>query len=368
MRREDTVLFAVLAAGCLVLPVAAGYAFAVPVWLVVLLILVTLTTTFTAYRRVRFLRQQALLRAEAAQRPPPEPPPAPPVEPVDEGMRMTGVTLPSGEPGYRFLFSATVFWRPAPNPVGMRHTNPEALAMESVRSRASRITEVNAPGDHLAVAYQLASSLGTVLPDGTGQVVTWATDVALSIPDEDATRLAKITDLRKHQQVWEHERGFERNMRGYLKDEVLDSPGSAVVWWLARHTEDVEETVRLIGPLTQLSAAAHDTPVRELLGDLVRQERQERHDPQVPRQVGPAAAAALDSGRNGTDHAAGLADEVFTEHDDGKQRALFGYDLANVVDSHGHPDLADRIRRAFGVPPLERGRSDNGGGAHHLER
>ncbi len=361
MRREDTLLFAVLAAGCLVLPVAAGYAFAVPTWLVVLLILVTLTMTFTVYRRVRFLRQQALLRAEEARRPPPEPPPAPPAEPADEGMRMTEVTLPSVEPGYRFVFSATVFWRPAPNPVGMRHTNPEALAMESVRSRASRITEGSAPGDHLAVGYQLASSLGTVLPDGTGQVVTWATDVSLSISEEDAKRLTKINDLRKHQQVWEHERGFERNMRGYLKDEVLDTPGSAVVWWLARHPEDVAETVRLIGPLTQLSAAAHDTPVRELLGDLVRQE------PQLPRQVGPSGPAALDAAPD-DDHALGLADELFTELGDDAQRRLFGYELANLVDNHGRPDLAGRIRRTFGVPPLERGRSDNGEGAHHLDR
>ena len=354
MRREDTLLFAVLAAGCLVLPVAAGYAFAVPTWLVALLVLVTLTTTFTAYRRVRFLRQQALLRAEQAQRPPPEPPPAPPEEPVDAGMRMTGVTLPSAEPGYRFVFSATVFWRPAPNPVGMRHTNPEALAMESVRSRASRITEVNAPGDHLAVSYELASALGTVLPDATGQVVTWATDVALSIPDEDAARLRKITDLRKHEQVWEHERGFERHMRGYLKDEVLGSPGSAVVWWLARHLDDVEGTVRLIGPLTQLTAAAHDAPARELLGDLV--PRQE------PRQVGQPATPALDAGQGGAEHVLELANQLFDGSGDDAQRRLFAYELANLLDNHGHPELAGRIRNTFGV------RSENGEGAHRLDR
>jgi hypothetical protein len=359
MRREDNLLFAVLAAGCLVLPIAAGYAFAVPMWLVVLLVLVTLTTTFVAYRRMRFRRQQALLRAEEAQRRPPDPPPAPPEEPADAGMRMADVTLPSAEPGYRFMFSATVFWRPAPNPVGMRHTNPEALAMESVRSRASRITEANAPGDHLAVGYEVASALGTVLPDATGQVVTWATDVSLSISDEDAARLRKITDLRKHEQVWEHERGFERNMRGYIKDEVLDSPGSAVVWWLARHLDDVEGTVRLIGPLAQLSAVAHDTPVRELLGDLV-----PRQEP--PRQVGQPATPALDAGPHGTEHVLELANQLFTESGDDAQRRLFAYELANLLDNHGHPELAGRVRNVFGVPPLNR--SDNGEGARRLDR
>lgn len=352
-------MFVVLAAGCVVLPIAAFYAFAVPLWLVVLLIVVTLTTTFAAYRRVRFAREQAVLRAEEAQRQQPDPPPAPPVEPVDEGAYMKDVTLPSAEPGYRFLFSARVFWRPAPNPVGMRHTNPQALALESVRSRASRVTERNAPGDHLAVSYELASALGTVLPDSSGQVVTWATDVRLSISDTDAARLAKIVELRKQEHVWEHERGFERNMRGYIKDEVLDSPGSAVVWWLARHTEQVEETVRLIGPLTQLSAAAHDAPVAELLGDLV-----PRQAP--PRQVGPPATPALDAAPGGPDHALGLADELFDDRADDVQRRLFGYELANLVDNHGRPDIAGRIRHTFGVPQPHR--SDNGEEAHQLDR
>ncbi|MGW1837043.1 hypothetical protein [Streptomyces sp. NPDC002067] len=44
---------------------------------------------------------------------------------------------------------------------------------------------------------------------------------------------------------------------------MLRTPGSAVVWWLARHGERVEDAVRMIGPLARLSAAAHDTEVPE---------------------------------------------------------------------------------------------------------
>jgi hypothetical protein len=198
----------------------------------------------------------------------------------------------------------------------------------------------------------LAAALGTVLPDGSGQVVTWAGDVALSISDDDDARLRKMSELRKQELAWEHERGVERTMRAYLRNEVLDSPGSAVVWWLARHPEQVEDTARLIGPLAQLSAAAHDTPVHELFRDLV----PEQGSP-VPRQVDIGSAQALDAGPHGDNIVGGvaaLADELFADRPDDAQRRLFGYELGNLVDNHGHPDLAGRIRRLFGVPDSSR--------------
>jgi hypothetical protein len=348
MRREDPVLFAVVALCCVVVPIALGVTLGWPVTVWAALIVVALAGTVLAARQITFRRQQEELRAheeylrEQAKAVPQE-------EPVDEGRRMAGVPLPCAEPGYPNQFSATVFWRPAPNPVGMRHTNPDALAMESIRSRAGQVTSDQAPGDHLAVGYQLAAALGTVLPDTSGQVVTWAGDVELSLSDDDAARLRKITELRKQEYVWEHERGVERTMRSYLRDEVLDSPGSAIVWWLARHPEQVEDTARLIGPLAQLSAAAHDTPVHELFRDLVTQD-----EPQVPRQVGPVSTPALDAAPTDNVGAHTLADELFAGRDDDAQRRLFGYELANLVDNHGRPDLAGDIRQTFGVPDSHR--------------
>lgn len=351
MRREDRVLFAVLTVGCFVVPIAAGVAlrWPVPVWLV--LIAIALAGTWLAARQLRFNRQQERLRADearAAEQERRERERA--AEPVDAGLRMVGVPLPCVEPGYRFLFSAKVFWRPAPNPVGMRHSNPEALALESIRMRASQITGDQSPGDHVAVGYQLAAALGTVLPDGSGQVVVWATEVELSIPDDDEARLGKIAQLRKHEQVFEHERGLERGMRSYLRDEALASPGSAVLWWLARHPDQVEDTARLIGPLAQLSAAAHDTPVHEIFRDFGR-DFTLRDEPQVPRQAQPALETAHENGTDPTvQSASALADELFRGRGDDAQRRLFGYELAKLVDNHGGPELAGRIRRAFGVP------------------
>jgi hypothetical protein len=345
MRREDTVLFAVLAVGAVVVPAALGITFGWPVVVWALVTVLALAAIAGGARWRRFRQEQEMLRVQEEERQAVAAAAAVVrEEPQDTGRRMAGVPLPCAEEGYRFLFSATVFWSPAPTPVGMRHTNPEALALESIRTRASRVTAGEAPGDHVAVGYQLAAALGTVLPDGSGQVVTWARDVVLSISDEDDARLRKITELRKQEHAWEHERGVERTMRAYLRNEVLDSPGSAVVWWLARHPEQVEDTARLIGPLAQLSAAAHDTPVHELFRDLV----PEQGSP--PPVLGSAQALDAPHGDSVDGEVAALADELFAGRPDDSQRRLFGYELGNLIDNHGRPDLAGRIRRRFGVP------------------
>lgn len=303
MRREDKVLFAVLAVGCFLVPIALGAALDWPPVLTALLVAALLVVTWFAARYLTFRRSQDALRAEQSAKDTAtlavtEPPPADGTRSDGtrpDGTRIAGVPLPCAEAGYRMLLSATVHWRPAPNPIGMRHTNPQALALESIRARATEVTAHQAPGDHQAVCYQLSAALGTVLPDVSGQVVAWACDVSLSIPEDDAARLRKISDLRKHEQVWDQERDLERTMRAYLRDEVLDSPGSAVVWWLARHPEQVEDTARLIGPLTRLSAAVHGTPVRDLF---------------VPHQVGSPDTPALDAAPLRSATADALADEL----------------------------------------------------------
>ncbi|HKN99570.1 MAG TPA: hypothetical protein VJX10_20785 [Pseudonocardiaceae bacterium] len=323
MRREDKVLFAVLVVGCFLVPIALGTVLDWPLVLTALLVVTLLVVTWFAARQLTFRRGQDALRAEqsaneTARLAVTEPAPADGTRPGHpDGTRMAGVPLPCAEAGYRMLLSATVHWRPAPNSIGMRHTNPEALALESIRARASELTAHQAPGDHQAVGYQLSAALGMILPDVSGQVVAWASDVSLSIPDDDAARLRKISDLRKHEQVWDQERGLERTMRAYLRDEVLDSPGSAVVWWLARHPEQVEDTARLIGPLSRLSAAVHGTPVRDLFDEF------------VPHQVGSPDTPALDPAPPRSATADALADEL--------------------------SDLAGRIRHLLGAQePLDR--------------
>jgi hypothetical protein len=60
------------------------------------------------------------------------------------------------------------------------------------------------------------------------------------------------------------ERQLEQDKRAYLRDDVLATPGSAVVWWLANNPGEVAQCVDLLGTLTRLSAAANDIPLDTL--------------------------------------------------------------------------------------------------------
>lgn len=94
-------------------------------------------------------------------------------------------------------------------------------------------------------------------------------DVTLTLASADRDRLRKLNDLRKDEEIWEYERQYERNKRRYLGDDVLKSAGNAVVWWLARHEDEIEKAVDMIGPLAQIAAAANDEEVPELFRHLL---------------------------------------------------------------------------------------------------
>ena len=96
-----------------------------------------------------------------------------------------------------------------------------------------------------------------------------AADVTLTLAPADRERLRRLNDLRKDEEIREYERHYERNKRRYLGDDVLKSTGSAVVWWLARHEDEIEKAVNMIGPLAQITAAANDEEVPELFRHLL---------------------------------------------------------------------------------------------------
>ncbi|WP_308355557.1 hypothetical protein [Streptomyces sp. ODS05-4] len=209
-------------------------------------------------------------RTPAAPQEPGEPEqPAAPVEQPFRETRVIDAALPSAADGYDFLFSATVWWRPV-----LDHTNPfdgvfPALAESSVVSRALEIVRREGPDRASSVRYVLEGELGVPLPDRSGRVEALAPDVTLTLAPADRERLRKLNDLRKDEEVWEYERQHERNKRRYLGDDVLKSAGSAVVWWLARHENEIEKAVTMIGPLAQIAAAANDEEVPELFRHLL---------------------------------------------------------------------------------------------------
>ncbi|MFE3883634.1 hypothetical protein ACFXPQ_12135 [Streptomyces lydicus] len=209
-------------------------------------------------------------RASADPYEPGEPePPATPAEPPYQETRVVDAALPSATDGYDFLFSATVWWRPALDHAEPSSGTSPALAVSSIVSRALEVVHREEPGRASFARHLLEGELGVPLPDRSGRVKALAADVTLTLAPADRERLRKLNDLRKDEEIWEYERQHERNKRRYLGDDVLKSAGSAVVWWLARHENDIEKAVDMIGPLAQIAAAAHDEEVPELFRHLL---------------------------------------------------------------------------------------------------
>lgn len=198
----------------------------------------------------------------------PEPPAAPTEQPYQE-TRVVDAVLPSAADGYDFLFSATVSWRPVPDHAQRSDGACPALAVSSVVSRAMEVVCHEMPGRANFARYLLEGELGVPLQDRSGRVTARAADVTLTLTPADRERLRKLNDLRKDEEVWEYERQHERNKRRYLGDDVLKSAGSAVVWWLARHENEIDKAVAMIGPLAQIAAAANDEEVPELFRHLL---------------------------------------------------------------------------------------------------
>ena len=196
------------------------------------------------------------------------PPPAPP-QPSSTAVH--GVVLPSAQRDYRFFLDVTVLWQHS-GTQGASHPRPDQLAIDAIRERAARSSEQESPADTDLLAPRLATELSFAQPDRTGQLNVWAQNVVLYISDDDRKRLHRLAEVRKDEEVWDHERLHERNKRAYLREDVLASTGSAVVWWLARDTTRVQETVSLIGTFAKLVAAAQDREVepvfRTFMNDL----------------------------------------------------------------------------------------------------
>ncbi|MFF2191906.1 hypothetical protein [Streptomyces sp. NPDC058157] len=206
--------------------------------------------------------EEAAARADAG--------PERPAEAPFQETHLDRVALRSALPDYDFLFSASVWWRPATTAGDApTHGSLSGLAAATVLRRAQELTLHEPPDRYGSVQYRLEEQLGSHALDDSATLVVMVTDVTLTLAAEDGERLRKLAGLRKEEGTWEQERQYERSKRKYLADEILKTPGSAAVWWLARHEDDVEGTVNLLGPLAQLSAASNDTEVAELFRHLV---------------------------------------------------------------------------------------------------
>lgn len=193
--------------------------------------------------------------------------PDPPPTPESKQVELSGVSLPSAVPDYRFLVSGSVYWRRNSKSPGREHRNLDSVAKDAIISRAGETLLTAQPHEHSTLAERLNVELGTENLVPSGHVYAWGEGFAVTLPEADRDRLQRLADVRKDVEVWEHERNHERNLREYLGDDVLSSPGSAVVWWLARHYQDKDSGVSAaadnIGPLRDLTTAAQETQIPE---------------------------------------------------------------------------------------------------------
>ncbi|MEU2953539.1 hypothetical protein [Streptomyces xanthochromogenes] len=273
-------------------------------------------------------------------------PPAPRQE-----VRINGVALPSAVTDYDFLFSATVRWSVLESPDGAMLGNPSGLAVDTVLQRAREITAGQPPSRSALLQHQLDGALAIMLPDPGGRLQAMALEVSLGLPGPDLERLAKLSAVRKEQDVWEHERNHERNKRDYLGGDVLKDTGSAVVWWLARNEDRVEETVDRIGVLARLTAAANNDEVAPEFRHLVPPPVLPP-EPDVCAQGPLVSETAPDRSEEPSGKANCLDDVIawFGFGPDDPDLALFGKRLLQVAEGHNKTEAAGEIKARFEGP------------------
>ncbi|MFE0421286.1 hypothetical protein [Streptomyces sp. NPDC058953] len=286
----------------------------------------------------------------------------PPPEPPYAQSFLTDVPLPSAMPGYPFLFSATVSWRTTPEFSPATHNNPAGLAVSSILRRAQDAIAAEHPRRTHFLGHWLDGVLGIATTDDSGLVNVFASGVRMTLRPPDQQRLDEIDDAHKSRDVWESRRQHELDRRSYLGDDVLSTPGSALVWWLARHEDDIERAVEMVAPLSCLSAAANDRELPESFRHLFL-------PPEPP--TDPASSNSFDhpspSGgpaprTAGTDvppgpskHVSALINEMgLTEGS--PERQAFIDRLARLSEASGSPGTAADLRRdllsdRFSPPP-----------------
>ncbi|MER7695031.1 hypothetical protein [Streptomyces sp. NPDC096095] len=284
-------------------------------------------------------------------------PPAVPVEQPYQETRVIDAVLPSATGGYDFLFSATVWWKPVPDHADRSDDASPTLAVSSVVSRAREVVRHEEPDRASFAQYLLDGELGVLLPDRNDRVKALATDVTLTLAPADRERLRKLNDLRKDEEIWECEREHERNKRRYLGNDVLKSAGSAVVWWLARHENEIEKAVHMIGPLAQIAAAANDEEVPALFSHLL-------VPPAGARSEAPVGGPPWDEGDLGgevfdREEEVGVSDRLRLlltaagVKPDMDGYTVFVHRVMRFLQAEGLDEAADEIRRAFGLAPDE---------------
>lgn len=281
-----------------------------------------------------------------------------PERPAESPYRETSVVsvpVESSVADCPFLCSATVWWRPVGQNGPPTHGNPGALASTSVLGRVQRLTSTKHPDRCMFLEHSMASELGQPVLDAEGSLITFATDIRLTLRAMDREHLDELEVLRKAVVTWKSCQQHERNVREYLGGDVLHSPGSAVVWWMARHEDQIERAVEMIVPLTVLSAAANDEEIPEGYRAMTQPHAGATGDDRVggfdhPEPVGEEPVATGPAHRPAAEYQHSVRDQLTSllasmGIDEGSiEGAVFLRRLAEISEAAGRSEAAENIR------------------------
>ncbi|MFI7066696.1 hypothetical protein ACIBL3_37250 [Kribbella sp. NPDC050124] len=269
-----------------------------------------------------------------------EPTPDPP---SPSSQAIYDVRLPSASADYEFSFSASIYWTPVGPP--SRHTDLGSVAVNAVLQRARRSLLSSEPTEEAHAVHQLKAAIGHPEADDRQQVRSWAEDIQLRLPGPHAAHFQMRSELRRQQEIADLQRQLERDVRQYLHEDALATAGSATVWWLAKHPEQIEQCVELYETLKRLSNAANDrletgaetSPDWPQLTSKPSEITEDVAYPVVPQD--PSQAVRIDLRP---------AMETFLDGHDSAERAFKAFALANLEEKFNRPDRAERIRSLFG--------------------
>lgn len=188
----------------------------------------------------------------------------------------------------------------------------------------------------------LAEAMADTLADPKRRVYTRAGSVELTITADDQRLLDERDKLCKQEDLWDHRRRLELNKRRYLADDVLKSPASAVVWWLARNDDKPEKVAENIEVLTRLADAA-DTSAEASTSRVRRFGAADHGDNTAMTTAAPPPTTA----------------ERFDAYLDsfgfpgGDARLLLTKQVADWVEAHGFPAAAREMTSPYDVWPGE---------------
>jgi hypothetical protein len=223
---------------------------------------------------------------------------------------------------------------------GQWHADLSGLAAAAALDHVVEVVRNRPAVEAAQTQHRLAGDLVLPRPDPSGTVLWCVEDVVLSLVDSDVERLSRISQLRKEVQVWNQERDHERNFRKYLEDDALKSPGSALVWWLAQHPEDVRGAVTLMGDLARLSEATQNDGGPRQASSLL--------TASAPL---PIDTAAEPPGQRDLAATQDLLHSLFPDSED--ERMLFALDIVSIAERSGQHDYARRVRTSFGLSDLD---------------